>query len=146
MDLAGLSAAMLSSAIDLDHFLGETMEEACQILEKSAKEAIGTYTFGWPQLAESTQAQRVSLGFSANEPLLRTGALQASIGHTVSGRFVGWEAWVGTNDPKAAWQEFGTSRGIPPRPFLGGALAAKGGEVTELFAVTVRRAITRGGP
>ncbi|MCL4440230.1 MAG: hypothetical protein M1609_06475 [Firmicutes bacterium] len=34
-------------------------------------------------------------------------------------------AQVGTNDPVGEWQEFGTTRGIPPRPFLRPALYEK---------------------
>jgi HK97 gp10 family phage protein len=100
------------------------MEEACKILEDSAKGAIGTYEFGWPPLAESTLARK-----AADTPLLETGELRDSIRHTVESPKTGW---VGTNDEKAAWHEFGTSR-IPARPFLGGAVAAKGEEVKEVF-------------
>jgi hypothetical protein len=35
-------------------------------------------------------------------------------------------AAVGTNDPVGEWQEFGTDRGIPPRPFLRPALYENG--------------------
>jgi hypothetical protein len=78
--------------------------------------------------AESTQEQRVALGFSANDPLLRTGTLRDSIGHVVEGNV----GYVGTNDKVAPFQEFGTSKN-PPRPFLGGALAATEQEIPKIF-------------
>jgi hypothetical protein len=42
-------------------------------------------------------------------------------------------AYVGSNDPKALWHELGTSR-IPPRPFFGGAVAAKHEEIGSISA------------
>ena len=60
--------------------------------EKRAKEAIGTYEFGWPQLAESTQADRVAI-----------------------------------------FQELGTSRGTPPRSYLGESLMRSGPEIETAF-------------
>ncbi len=51
------------------------IERACQMVETRAKEAIGTYQFGWPELADRTQQDRVSRGFSPNVPGLRTGAM-----------------------------------------------------------------------
>jgi phage gpG-like protein len=41
-------------------------------------------------------------------------------------------AYVGSNNPKALWHEYGTSR-IPPRPFLGTAAANKTDEIGEMF-------------
>ncbi|WOJ89902.1 hypothetical protein RZS28_00880 [Methylocapsa polymorpha] len=52
----------------------------------------------------------------------------------------GTEGYVGTNSPIAKYQEFGTSK-IPPRPFLGGALAAKGEEVAECFGGALKATI-----
>src|SRR5580704_13969933 len=98
------------------------VEKACQMIEERAKNAIGTYEFDWPQLAQSTQEKRVRKGYTANEPLLRAGHLKHSIGHVVGhegfGTVVGY---VGTNDPNGKYHEFGTGR-IPPRPFLGPAM------------------------
>jgi HK97 gp10 family phage protein len=86
------------------------------MIQKEAKDVIGTYTFGWEQLAPDTQAERARLGFPPNQPLLRTGSLRDSIEITIVKP--GEEAWIGTNHPVAAFQEFGTST-IPPRPFMG---------------------------
>lgn len=137
---AGLASALTGVAVGIDVHMREAMEGACKVIEDSAKEAIGTYTFNWPQLAESTQDDRVSKGFSANEPLLRTGELQASIEHHVVS---GHEGYIGTNDPVAKYQEYGTDK-IPPRPFLGGAVEAKGEEVAACFGSRAVKAIMGG--
>jgi len=124
-------ALLLVGELELEKH--HAMEKACTIIEDSAKGAIGTYEFGWQQLAQSTQEQRVALGFSPNDPLLRTGELRDSIGHTVESGNVGY---IGTNNKIAPYQEFGTDK-IPPRPFLGGALAAKGQEAADCFGVEI---------
>jgi phage gpG-like protein len=89
------------------------LEVAAQIVEAKAKAAIGTYKYGWPQLADSTQEDRAHKGFPANEPLLRTGELRDSIQHSSNEK----EAHTGSNLDRAVWMELGTSR-MPPRPFL----------------------------
>jgi hypothetical protein len=106
----------------------EALEHAGKIVEEEAKRVIGTYDYGWPQLAEETQQQRADLGFSANEPLLRTGDLRASISHTVDKHE--HTVYIGSNSEIAVYQELGTSR-IPPRSFLGGAARAKEHEIIE---------------
>jgi HK97 gp10 family phage protein len=135
-------AARLATA-DADMKLAEEaiLEKACQLIEDDAKAAIGTYKYSWPQLAEATQEQRVALGYSANEPLLRTGDLRDSIGHVVSGN----EGFVGTNDPVAPFHEFGTSK-IPPRPFLGPALEAVGPKIEKMAGRMMMGAMLHGGP
>jgi hypothetical protein len=101
--------------------------------EKRAKEVIGTYTFGWPQLAESTQADRVAKGYAANEPLLRDGSLRASIEHTTELTATGAEGVLGSGEKTALWAELGTSRGEPPRPFLSESLMRSGPEIETAF-------------
>jgi phage gpG-like protein len=77
-----------------------------------AKEAIGTYRYGWPALGPEAVAKH------GDTPLLDTGALRDSIGAFVQMHSVGHgRAVVGSNEDTAVWQELGTSR-IPPRSFL----------------------------
>jgi hypothetical protein len=106
---------------------GETMKAANEAIltewavtvRDKAKAAIGTYRYKWPQLADATQREREQEGYTANEPLLRTGEMRDSISAMVQmysaqhGRAV-----VGSTSDIAVWQELGTSRGIPPRSFL----------------------------
>jgi phage gpG-like protein len=106
----------------------EIVEPVAVMLETSAKDAIGTYRFGWPPLSQAT------IDKHGDTPLYETGALQSSIGHVVEGD----HAYVGTNDEKAAWQEFGTSW-IPPRPFLGGALATDGDKIPEIVHAALEK-------
>lgn len=84
---------------------------ASHLLETRAKEAMGTYTYGWPPLKPETVARKAT----GDSPLLETGRMRDSIHSVVSGN----TASVASDDPKAPWHEFGTSRGIPPRSFLG---------------------------
>ena len=137
---AGLAARLAIADADIKIATEAALEKTCQRIEDIAKEAIGTYIFNWPQLAELTQEQRVALGFSANEPLLRTGELRDLIGHIVEGNV----GYVGTNDPVAKYHEYGTAK-IPPRPFLAGALAATEGEIPKIFGSAVSAAMRGGG-
>jgi hypothetical protein len=101
---------------------------ACQMIADEAKRVIGSYDYNWPQLAASTQDDRVHKGFPANEPLLRTGSMRASIQWNASGN----TGAVGSNSDIAVYQELGTSR-IPPRPFLMGAAMAMEPKIHALF-------------
>jgi phage gpG-like protein len=93
---------------------------AAKMIQREAWEAIGHYQLSagpfpaWAELADSTRAQRRHLGFSEDEPLLRSGELRASIQYSV----MGYAAVIGSNSDVAVWQEIGTRR-IPPRSFLG---------------------------
>jgi hypothetical protein len=81
-----------------------------------AAEYIGNEMPEWPPLAESTIADKESKGFAVPAPLLRTGEMRDSIQVEVDP--VELEMVVGSNELVALWQEMGTDRGIPPRPFL----------------------------
>jgi HK97 gp10 family phage protein len=92
-------------------------------IEDTAKSEIGHYQPAtgphpeWPELADSTQEERQRLGYTPNDPLLRSGELRDSIEHEVSTL----EAVIGSRSDIAAYQEFGTDR-IPARPFMGPAV------------------------
>jgi hypothetical protein len=107
------------------------LEHAAVIVETEAKRVIGTYDYGWPELAESTQTQRVGLGFPANEPGLRTGDMRDSIEHKTFTE----EAFVGSDDDKLVWFDLGTSR-QPARPALEAAAMHKEAEVVDLVGRT----------
>jgi|HubBroStandDraft_5_1064220.scaffolds.fasta_scaffold00001_35 hypothetical protein len=63
----------------------EGLYEAGELVAKDARDRIGTYQSvagpfeAWAPLADATKADRVSQGFSADEPLLRTGELRDAI-------------------------------------------------------------------
>lgn len=114
------------------------LKAAAEILEAEAKSLPGTYQpasapFGrWADLKDSTIQDRISKGYPANEPLLREGVLRDSIHSRSDHR----EAVVGSDSAIAEYQEMGTKR-IPPRPFLGMALAHKKDEAIAAVAAAV---------
>lgn len=71
--LGGFAAHMLAAGADMKLAEEAVLEKACVMVEKEAKDVIGTYRYDWPQ----RQEQRASLGYAANEPLLRDGTLRA---------------------------------------------------------------------
>lgn len=127
-----LARILEAVAVKIENSGHEILEPVASMLETSAKRAIGTYEFGWPPLAESTLSHK-----SGDTPLLETGELRDSIGHVVEAN----HGYVGTNDKKAAWQEFGTTK-IPPRPFLGGALAHDGEKIPEIVRAAIEKMFT----
>lgn len=131
MNLLQMAAVMGVMQHEVDLATDAALKKAANVLEKEAKSAIGTYRYGWEPLAASTLARK-----AADTPLLETGELQRSIENNVGHK----EAWVGTDDRKATWLEFGTSK-MPARPFMGGALNAKGEEVKEIVARHVHAAM-----
>lgn len=116
------------------------MTEIGMTLQSGARDRLGFYhprvgPFpGWEPLAEATQTDREKRGFTADDPLFRSGELQRHITMTPSP----WNVAVGvlretpTADGRttygeiAQWMEFGATRlqvaWIPPRPFLGPTL------------------------
>lgn len=138
--LLGFASTLAHMATHLREARHEALEEACIVVEREAKRVIGTYDYGWPQLAQSTQEGRVRAGFSANEPLLRTGEMRDSIQHASSPD----RGVVGSNNMKAVWQELGT-RSIPPRSFLAGALIHEREEVVRIVGRRVRGYLVSGG-
>jgi hypothetical protein len=127
------------------------LEVAAQIVETEAKAEIGTYQSAagpfqaWDPLSSATLEGflhpvagwipgKKDLGYAPpDNPLLREGDMRDSIEHVVRlVSLVGGEAHVGSNDPKALWQELGTPNArfpIEPRSFLGGAAFRKKGEI-----------------
>ena len=114
---------------EVEHHNHEAMEKCGKLVEEEAKDVIGTYRYGWPSLAASTLAKK-----AADTPLLETGEMRDSIGHTVGHN----EVEIGSTSQIAVYQELGTSR-IPPRPFLEGALKAKVPEVLDTIGARRRQ-------
>lgn len=113
-------------------------------LEHQAKAYIGEYQDGWPALAESTLEEKTRLGYAPpDNPLLRTGEMRESIEHFASESFGGAEGAIGSNDPVANWQEHGTSRGIPPRPFIGLSMGNSEEKAVVIFGEFAVAIITR---
>lgn len=118
------------------------------LIRDEARAEIGTYQRSetgpfeaWRELADSTKADRVRLGYTENDPLLREGDMRASIHTLVSGH----EALIGSNSDVALWQEMGTEGPypgpdgchVPPRHFLGVAAFRKGEAAAALIGLHV---------
>jgi hypothetical protein len=84
------------------------------LAQSLAAEYPGHYQKGWAPLAASTIADKEAKGFAVPSPLKRTGEMAASYRSEVN--LPELAMVIGSPDPKALFQEMGTSRGIPPRP------------------------------
>lgn len=141
MDLEQFAREISSASASIATGLESNFRVIVKEIEETAKEEIGIYqpAYGafdaWAPLAESTKADRVRLGYSKDEPLLRSGELRDSIESEV----VGLAAIVGTKNQIGLWQEVGTDR-IPPRPFIGPAYVRKINPLLE----AIGEAITNG--
>ena len=121
--LAGFAEFIAHELTDNTHEARvKALELGAKMVQREAKRAIGTYDYGWPELAQSTQGERESLGYEPDEPLLRDGTLRDSIEYTIVEP--GHEAQIGSNSDIAVWQELGTAT-IPARSFLDFAALAK---------------------
>jgi HK97 gp10 family phage protein len=104
----------------------KALKHAAEVVEKEAKSEFGEYQPGigefrkWAELADATKDDRLSQGFSENDPLLRSGKLRDSVSHEVNGL----TAVIGSTSDVMVYQELGTDT-IPPRPVLGPALLRK---------------------
>lgn len=137
---AGFAAELAGLVVAIDAARKEALERASQVIEKEAKRVIGTYDYGWKELAPSTQDTRASLGYDPDEPLLREGDLRSSIEHTIVSDK---EAVIGSDSDVAVYQELGTAT-IPARSFLAGAASAKGKECAEILGQVVIESVFGG--
>jgi hypothetical protein len=117
------------------------VKRACQMVEKEAKRALGTYKFGWEPLKPETIAHKATGG----SPLLETGGLRASISYFVTEEGRETVGYVGTPLKIGLYQEVGT-RHLPPRPFLSAAMMVKEKAIVEMTGRLVMAALTPGGP
>lgn len=123
-DMGSFAAHLLTAAAAVKQAEHKLLDRVGKDVKKRAKGKIGEYQdaappfAGWAELADSTKADRLRQGYPEDEPLLRSGEMRDSVGHTVHGN----EVTIGSNSDKAVWQELGTEH-IPPRSFLGGAMA-----------------------
>lgn len=69
----------------------------------------------WKQLADSTQESRLKLGYSANDPLRRSGELAESYDFVID--FDEHAIVIGSPKDEALWNELGTKT-APARPVL----------------------------
>lgn len=141
LTLLGAVEMFATLGLELEHAHHVALEKAGKLVEGQAKDYLGTYNAQYPtvwlELADSTKKDRVSKGFPADEPLLRTGAMRDSIHHTATHN----EAHIGSDSQIAVWHELGTSRFVP-RPFLEPALKEKTPEVLKTIGDVVHGKLT----
>ncbi len=132
MNLLDFVAKLATIEKDMQAAAEQTVVRGSKLIAKKAKAQMGHEQPYWPALKPETIARKRR----GNTPLLETGELRDSIEWTVPIRenATTVSGYVGSNNPKAEWHEFGTSR-VPPRPFLGPA--AMGAE-KELHAIAQR--------
>jgi hypothetical protein len=139
--IAHLAVMDAAATLSLHHGL----KKCAVAIEGTAKSEFGVYQGevkpfpGWVPLADSTQAERVSLGFSPDDPLLRKGDLRDSVSHQVHGT----EAVVGSDSDVMVWQELGTDR-IPPRAVLGPAAIRNKALITRTLGHAVAEGLLYG--
>ena len=120
------------------------LRAGAELIRDEARAEIGTYQRAetglfapWRELADRTKADRLRLGFTENDPLLRTGDMRDSIHCTIGTH----AALIGSNSDVALWQEMGTEGPHPgmdgyhvsPRHFLGVAAFRKGEQAAALI-------------
>ena len=115
------------------------IERAARLVQREAQESIGEYQpaappfAAWSPLAQSTVEDKVAKGFAPpDNPLLRTGAMRASIEYNTAAGPRGAEAEIGSNLAHAVYQEMGTPT-IPPRSFLGSAAARRAADIVRIL-------------
>jgi hypothetical protein len=110
------AAVIERSIVELHPRLEIALDKIGELAETLAASYPGTGQPGWPALAESTLADKAAHGWPTPSPLKRDGEMAESIKKELDP--INLEVAIGSNDKKALWQEMGTTRGIPPRPFL----------------------------
>jgi hypothetical protein len=90
-------------------------------------------------LAPATQTERLRLGYSENDPLVRKGDLRDSYKEAREGLTVG----VGSSDPVAGYQEFGTAT-IPARPTVEIGLHESADEILAIVEAAAGAALGMG--
>jgi phage gpG-like protein len=137
MNLLEAAARMAVAAASIEAAKRAAIEEACLIVEGRAKGLLGHPNASWAPLKPETIARKGGL----NMPLLESGAMRSSISHVVVDSSHGW---VGSNSEVAVVQELGSSRGVPPRPFISLAAHQSGPDVAKVVGKTMVAAIGAG--
>lgn len=138
---------LLRTAVGMYAFEQAGLERCLSLIEKTAVEEFGVYqpTTGpfpaWEELAERTKDERVALGFTENDPLLRSGDLRDSSQHEVRGL----EGVAGSTDERMPWLEFGTQF-IPPRPVWGAAAFRNKAKIQRILGEALVGGLIGGSP
>jgi hypothetical protein len=120
--LGALARHAATVSLEIDAALAHGVRDAGKVILKRTKAKFGEYHDAegpfqtWPELQQSTQDERVREGYTADDPLLRSGNLRDSYRMEAEGLTVE----VGSEEDVALYQEVGVpSRNLPARSTLG---------------------------
>lgn len=116
MSLDAFAGELEKAVVTLKPTLEIGLDRVGELAETLAASYPGHYQEGWAPLKPATLQDKIEKGFPVPSPLKRTGDMAGSISREV--HLEELAVVVGSKDKVALWQEMGTSRGIPPRPFL----------------------------
>lgn len=135
--LEGFATMLIRATVLIPAAEAEAMEKAASMLEREAKTVIGSSA-----LVGNADPTIERKGFDS--PGVETGETRDSITHN-SDRH---EAYIGSNDERLKWLEFGTAKGgnawggpNPPRPVLGITVLRKGDEAADIVGRGIVAAI-----
>ena len=120
MDLKQFAAMLERGIAETVPAIEIGLDKVGTLAQTIAAELPGHYQPGWAPLAESTLKDKEAKGFPVPSPLKRTGEMAGSYKKELD--LAELAVVVGSDEPKALWQEMGTSR-IPPRPVLAPAMS-----------------------
>jgi hypothetical protein len=132
--MASLSRNFMRLAVEEPIIVDAAMGVVAEIVKKNVKALYGDAS-RLEALADSTQAHRVQMGYSANDPLLLDGTL---LRDQVYSTHIGSVAEVGTPEIINAYHELGyvDAKGgvsVPPRPVFKYGVADSEKEIGVLF-------------
>ncbi|MEC4591602.1 hypothetical protein VPG91_11440 [Nitrospirillum amazonense] len=136
-DRLGAVAAYLPPEVD------RILETVGQKLEGVARAKFGVYQPGagpmpaWADLSPRTMLERAKLGFTPNDPLLRSGATRDTTGHGVDHGVL----TLGSTSQIMPELEFGDRRrNVPPRPVYGPTMYENASYATRQLMLAVQSA------
>lgn len=116
------------AAMEGRHAGADIVKKHAERIADEMRGRLGHYQEGWPPLAVATQAARVRAGYTADDPLLRSGQMQDDITSmrdpAPDPGTVSYLAGIPPDAPSAGYaraQDQGTiaiGGSIPPRPFV----------------------------
>ena len=149
MNFAQLADLIQAQAAAIPEAVREGVAAGAQLIKQDARDRLGSYQGAvgdlpaWAPLAEATKSDRVSRGYSEDDPLLRDGKLRDAI----DVREVEDGAEIGVFDSSgmttiAASMEFGyfnkqAKQAVAPRSFLRAATDTKGEAAAAEISVRV---------
>ena len=142
MSLLGFIGHLAEFHVRLKEHEHKALDHVGRIVRAESVSEIGTYQdeagqfAAWAELADSTKQDRVSKGFTENDPGLRTGEMRDSIDYEVGDK----EVVIGSDEDKMVWFELGTEK-QPPRSVLGTAVIHKEHQITSVLGGSVVSAL-----